>query len=42
MSKFLGETRLRRGIQRATEWLVVAFASLMALLSTLRLLGIVT
>jgi hypothetical protein len=42
MAKIPGETQFRSVVERAAEWLVVAFASLMALVSTLRLLGILS
>jgi len=42
MNKLFGETPFRRAIELATEWLAMAFVSVMTLVSTLRLLGILS
>lgn len=42
MNELSGETRFRRAVEFTTEWLAMAFMSVMAVISTLRLLGILS
>jgi len=42
MGELSGETRFRRAVEFAAEWLVMIFVSVMAVVSTLRVLGIVS
>jgi len=42
MYEFSGGTLIRRALKFTAEWLVVAFVSVMAIVSTLRVLGILS
>jgi len=42
MGELSGETRFGRAVECAAEWLVMVLVSVMAVVSTLRVLGIVS
>lgn len=42
MSEFLVQTRVGRTVKSAAEWPLIAFMALMAFVSTLRTLGILS
>jgi len=42
MNQLSGQTRLRRTVEFTAEWLAMAFVSVMTIVSTLRVLGILS